>query len=88
MSLSPDSGIIENIGNKLSFEIPYWNGEHPAVDPEDGYPFKFHSLELGEAALKYFFSYVLEGMIDETLIEPEEIPLLRFKRTKQRWKIW
>ena len=93
LSLSPDSGIMEDIGNKLSFEIPYWEGKFPAIDPEeeeedDDYPFKFHPLELGEATLKAFFGYVLEGVIDPSLIEPEEIPLLGFKRTKPWWKMW
>ena len=93
LSLSPDSGIMEDIGKKLSFEIPYWEGKFPAIDPEeeeedDDYPFKFHPLELGEATLKAFFGYVLEGVIDPSLIEPEEIPLLGFKRTKPWWKMW
>ena len=93
LSLSPDSGILEDIGEKLSFEIPYWSGEYPAIDPEDEeegdeYPFKFHPLDLGEASLRDFFGYVLEGVVDSSLIEPEEIPLLSFKRTKPWWKIW
>lgn len=83
LSLSPDSGILDDIGPRLPFEVPFWAGEHPAVDPDDeddSYPFVFHPLELGEAALKEFFGYQLEGMIDPPLIEPEEIPLMRFTR--------
>src|SRR5262249_39701632 len=44
LSLSPDSGIIEDIGQRLSFEEPYWSGQHPAVDDEEEenfYPFPF-----------------------------------------------
>ena len=93
LSLSPDSGILEDLGEKLSFEIPYWDGEYPAIDPEDEeegdeYPFKFHPLDLGEASLRDFFGYVLEGAVDPSLIEPEDIPLLSFKRPKPWWKIW
>ncbi len=83
LSLSPDSGILDDIGPRLPFEVPFWTGEHPAVDPEDedvSYPFVFHPLELGEAALKEFFGYQLEGMFDSSLIEPENIPLMVFKR--------
>jgi hypothetical protein len=83
LSLSPDSGILEDIGERLPFEAPFWAGEHPAVDPEDGepdYPFPFHPLELGEAALLGFFGYQLEGV--ETDIYPEEIPLMTFRRSK------
>lgn len=30
LSLSPDSGIIENIGESLPFELPSWAGDRPA----------------------------------------------------------
>ncbi len=83
LSLSPDSGILDDIGPRLPFEVPFWAGEYPAVDPDDeddSYPFVFHPLELGEAALKQFFGYQLEGMIDPSLIEPADIPLMVFKR--------
>ncbi|MFI1128298.1 DUF6928 family protein [Streptomyces althioticus] len=30
LSLSPDSGIIENIGEPLPFEMPYWAGDRSA----------------------------------------------------------
>lgn len=88
LSLSPDDGILEDFGEKLPFEIPYWNGEYPAVEPEDEHPFQFHPLDLGEAALSEFFGYVLEGPIDSSLIEPEDIPLLGFKRVKPWWQFW
>ena len=60
--------------------------QHPAVDPEDEdeddppYPFPFHPLDLGDVALREFFGYQLEGYIDPTLLEPEAVPLARFKR--------
>ena len=92
LSLSPDSGIMEDIGQRLPFEEPYWSGEHPAVDSEeekDDYPFPFHPLELGEATLKAQFGYQLEGYIDASLLEPESIPLVRYKRTRTPWwKFW
>lgn len=85
LSLSPDSGVLEDIGPRLPFEQPYWAGEHPAISPEEAeegidYPFCFHPLELGEAALNDFFGYQLEGFITPDLIEPEDIPLMRFRR--------
>lgn len=30
LSLSPDSGVIENIGAPLPFELPHWAGDRPA----------------------------------------------------------
>jgi hypothetical protein len=91
LSLSPDSGIIENIGDKLAFELPYWEGNHPAVDPTDeegNYPFPFHPLDLGEAALANLFGYQLEGEIAPDLVDPEHLPMMRFKRSKTWWKLW
>ena len=91
LSLSPDSGVMEDIGSKFEFELPFWEGKHPAVDPEDeedSYPFPFHPLELGEAALANFFGYQLEGFVDPTLLDPDSITLMRFKRRKPRWKFW
>lgn len=92
LSLSPDSGIMEDIGSRLPFEEPYWSGDHPAVDSEeekDAYPFPFHPLDLAEAALKDRFGYQLEGYIDASLLEPESIPLVRYKRIRSpRWKFW
>ena len=91
LSLSPDSGVLEDIGRRLPFEDPYWSGLHPAVDPgedADEYPFPFHPLDLGEAALRSLFGYSLEGPIDPTALEPESIALLRLKRSRFRWKFW
>ena len=34
--LSPDGGILEDIGERLPFEEPFWSGHHPAtVEAED-----------------------------------------------------
>lgn len=92
LSLSPDSGVMEDIGQRLPFEEPYWSGEHPAVDgeeQEDAYPLPFHPLDLGEEALKVRFGYQLEGGIDPSLLEPESVPLVRYKRSRSSWwKLW
>lgn len=86
LSLAPDEGIMEDIGPRLAFEEPYWSGQFPSSDPEDEddeedpYPFVFHPLELGEAALREFFGYQLEGTIDATLLDPGRIPLIRYRR--------
>lgn len=101
-SVSPDTGVIEDIGARLEFEIPFWNGAHPAIDPaedEDTYPLPFHPLELGEAALREFFGFQLEGYLDPALLEPERVSMLHFSpegkapraahaRAKAWWKFW
>ncbi|WP_405973162.1 hypothetical protein OG496_30275 [Streptomyces sp. NBC_00988] len=74
LSLSPDSGIIENIGEPLPFELPYWAGDRPADvipwpdEDEEPYALPFHPLELGEDALRALYGFVLEGRP-----EPEDI---------------
>lgn len=89
LSLSPDRGIMEDIGKRLPFEEPYWSGQHPATDDEESdYPLPFHPLELGEAALKEFFGYQLEGFLDPALLDPESIPLIKYKRKRSGWKLW
>jgi hypothetical protein len=90
LSLSPDSGILEDIGQRLPFEELYWSGQHPVDDDDDDgdkYPLPFHPLDLGEAALKEFFGYQLEGFIDPTLLEPHSIPLIRYKR-RGVWRLF
>lgn len=91
LSLAPDNGIIEDIGVRRAFEEPYWAGLHPVFEPgeeERDYPFPFHPLDLGEAALLDLFGYQLEGSIDADMLDPEAIPLAGFRRTKPWWKVW
>lgn len=83
LSLSPDSGILEDIGERFPFELPYWNGERrlESEDREGGYPFVFHPLELAEEALSFFYGYTLEGgAITEGVYDPEDVPLLSLSK--------
>ncbi|MEV4754830.1 hypothetical protein AB0J86_06915 [Micromonospora sp. NPDC049559] len=86
LSLSPDSGIIENIGEPYDFERPYWAGER-AVEPVPGwpdngpYPLPFHPLELGEDALRALFGFVIEGYPDPDDLDAEQVPVYGFRVT-------
>jgi hypothetical protein len=86
LSLSPGSGIMEDVGDPLPFELPYWNGRHP-VEPIPGwprqepYPLPFHPLELGEEALRALFGFILEGLPRPDDLDPEGVPLLGFNLT-------
>jgi hypothetical protein len=85
----PDRMILENLGEKLPFELPYWAGEHPLYeDGEDAqdWPLKFDPMELGEAALFEFFGYQLEGEASE-LFDPAQVELMTFE-IKPWWKFW
>jgi hypothetical protein len=93
LSLSPHTGIIENIGEPLAFELPFWSGSRPALDGDEAenseYPLKFHPLDLGEAALASQFGYQLEGNEQALWHVADGIALAQFKRVPaQRWKLW
>ncbi|MBD2898305.1 hypothetical protein amrb99_72720 [Actinomadura sp. RB99] len=85
LSLSPDNGVIENIGEPFPFEAPYWAGEHPVPhDPvwtEEPYPLPFHPLDLGEDALRGLLGFVLEGEVRPDDADPHEVELLGFRLT-------
>lgn len=88
LSLSPESGVIQDRGEPLPFEQPFWAGKHPAVDPEEepeGYPLRFHPLEFGEAALMAWLGFVIEGYPEApaAVVDLEEVPLLSFRRRAQ-----
>lgn len=85
LSVGPDTGVVENVGEALTFETPYWGGLHPVAypednfSPEDPYPLPFHPPELGEAALKELFGFVIEGMPDARCVDPFEVTLSGFR---------
>lgn len=82
LSVSPDGGVGENIGEPYEFELPYWAGEHPVRPsfPGDGpYPLPFHPLELGGDALRALFGFIEEGRPQPDDIDPFEVPLHGFR---------
>jgi hypothetical protein len=92
LSVSPDDGVIEDLGERLTFEAPYWAGERPLddevddevddEDDEDPYPLPFHPLELGEEALGRLVGFVVEGftgMTGDAYVDPWDVPALRYR---------
>jgi hypothetical protein len=81
LNLSPDSGVVENIGEPYPFEAPYWAGEHPVtrVFPGQGpYPLPFHPLELGEQALRGLFGFTIEGLPHPDDVDTETVRMFGF----------
>lgn len=82
LSLSADDGILEDTGERLAFEKPFWAGSHPAP-AGDGYPFPFHPLVLGEQALQEFFGFSGEGAEDggpsTVRLDPWSVELFGFQ---------
>lgn len=92
-SVSPDGGVQEDIGERLSFEVPYWNGslsvEGELGEDEESYPLPFHPLELAETALLSTLGFQFEGHPDDWVCDPMEIPIMRFQVSKKTWwKFW
>ena len=83
LSLSPGSGIRENIGEPYDFEVPYWAGEHsvPGWPDWQPYPLPFHPLELGEEALRALFGFVVEGRLRSDDLDVEAVHLHGFRVT-------
>ncbi|MGC4899369.1 DUF6928 family protein [Micromonospora echinospora] len=86
LSLSPGSGIQENIGEPYDFELPYWTGEHsvepvPGWHDQDPYPLPFHPLDLGEEALRALFGFIIEGRPSPDDIDPDDVHLHGFHAT-------
>ncbi|MFE6127385.1 DUF6928 family protein [Streptomyces sp. NPDC056437] len=85
LSLSPEAGIIENIGEPLPFELPYWAGDRPADvipwpgEEEEPYALPFHPLELGEDALRALCGFIQEGMPEPGDVDAENIELHGFQ---------
>jgi hypothetical protein len=78
VSVCPDPGIIEDLGEQLGFEQPYWKGEHPT----DDFDLPFHPLELGAAALSDFFGIVPGQETDMDGVDPEMIPVVGYRITR------
>ena len=81
LSLSPDSGIIENAGTPLDFEDPFWAGQRPVDSTgfdERPYPLPFHPLELGEETLRALFGFNYEGFYRDDDPDLESIVLSGF----------
>lgn len=90
LSLSPDSGVMEDIGEPLPFELDFWSGKHSLKETDEGedqYPLPFHPLDFGEAALLELMGYQYEGYPELSKVDPETIETLVFKQ-QPFWKFW
>ncbi|MEV6244224.1 hypothetical protein [Lentzea sp. NPDC051838] len=81
-SLSPESGVISDIGTPLPFEEKYLAGDPEFLEEVDAdYPFRFHPLDLAEAALRSLFGFNYEGVIEDDDPDLEEIVLAGYAVT-------
>lgn len=75
ISLAPDSGIIEDLGEPLPFEEPFRAGHHAL----DDYPLAFHPLHFGETALQALFGFGIESHPRDFAFDPHDLALPAFR---------
>lgn len=81
-SLSPESGVIEDVGTPLPFEETYLAGDPEFLEyADDDYPFRFHPLDLAEAALRSLFGFNYEGVMEDDDPDLEQIVLAAYAVT-------
>ncbi|CAM5380424.1 putative protein OS=Streptomyces griseomycini OX=66895 GN=FHS37_004445 PE=4 SV=1 [Streptomyces griseomycini] len=84
LGLPPGSGIIENIGEPFTFELPYWAGDRPADiipwpgEEEESYAPPFPPPELGEDALRALCGFVQEGRPEPDDVDADAVELYGF----------
>ncbi len=91
LSVSSDDEVIEDVGERLPFEEPFWAGAHPAVDDDEEYPLPFHPLELSEAALDHLFGFVFEGwsgMSGDSTVDPFDVTLAGFRLSERKRRLF
>ncbi|WP_205326205.1 hypothetical protein [Glycomyces sp. YM15] len=81
LSLAPDDGIMEDLGERYPFETEFWNGDRSIHDYAPDYPLPFHPLELGDTALGAWFGFHLEGPPD-TAVDASSIAMPCYRRTE------
>lgn len=78
LSVSSQTGVVEDIGPAMPFEHDFWSGRRPVQQDDllDGdLPVPFNPLEMGEDALQYLFGFGLEYY---SKVDPWSIPLLGY----------
>lgn len=76
------NGVVEDIGDPLPFEAPFWSGRHPH-EPEkfivgagpSPFPTPFHPLDFGNAAVRALFGFIVEGRRSPYDVDPWTVRL-------------
>lgn len=92
LSVSADGGVHEDVGTRLPFEAPFWDGAHAIDDGDDEGEFRqlpFHPIELSDAALLEMLGFQFEGSPDDWACNPIHVPMMNFEISKRAWwKFW
>ena len=77
MDTVPEGSEDEDIGDPLPFEVPYWEGQHPAI-ADDSYPLPFHPLGLAERTAEELLGFWYEGLPPSAGFDPGRVALEAF----------
>ncbi len=85
LGIDGTNGVVQDVGEPLGFEGPYWAGERPhqptaLFGPPGPNPFPtgFHPQSLGNEAMRALFGFILEGRHQPDDIDAWAVPLLGF----------
>ena len=80
LSMSPTDGIVEDIGEPLEFERPFWARRGAAADRGPG-SLEFRPLDLGQQAMRFLLGFSLEGRPEPEEAYAAEVAMLGFEVT-------
>ena len=91
VNLTCDDGVIDDVGEPLEFEVPYWSGEHDDLEEEgyddheqDGYDdatLRFHPIDFVNAGLRHLVGVQTEGLVgDPQLLDLKQARFLRYAK--------
>lgn len=80
LSLSLPRRIVEDIGEPLEFERPFWARRQAALDRHPG-ALGFHPLDLGQQAMRSLFGFALEGRPEPDDVDAGQITMLGYRVT-------
>ncbi|WP_017585592.1 DUF6928 family protein [Nocardiopsis ganjiahuensis] len=82
LSVCPEDGVTEDIGEPLPCEAPYWAGERrlePGFPGGAPYPLPFHPLEMARDVAEALLGFWFEGLPPGDGFAPERVALDGFR---------
>jgi len=80
LSVSLPLGIVEDAGERLEFEQPFWATRNRLADRHPD-SLGFHPLDLAEQALRWLFGFSLEGAPEPGDVDAGQISMLGYRVT-------
>lgn len=93
LSLAPDDGVIETIGEPMPAEAPFWAGERALEmggDADEAYPPPFHPHDLAPEIMADLVGFSFEGDPSQWRFDPFDTPAQAYAVAKKKpwWRPW